>query len=90
MFTRKLVKLKGIHGSFPTALGFSNFFLFSTEKFLFLDRMRNVANDGLTKLRRLNAINADPEQHLNLSKSLDGLNERSNGPDGRRQIPDRD
>merc|ERR1712134_61322 len=51
------------------------------------DRMRNVANDGLTKLRRLNAINADPEQHLNLSKSLDGLNERSNGPDGRRQIP---
>ena len=52
--------------------------------------MRNVANDGLTKLRRLNAINTDPEQHLNLSKSLDGLNERSNGPDGRRQIPDRD
>merc|ERR1712131_534154 len=51
------------------------------------DRMRNVANDGLTKLRRLNAINADPEQHLNISKSLDGLNERSNGPDGRRQIP---
>merc|ERR1711915_280508 len=51
------------------------------------DRMKSVANDGLTKLRRPNAINSESDQVLNISKSLDGLNDRSNGPDGRRQIP---
>lgn len=48
--------------------------------------MKTIATEGLSKLRKLNAINGDIERQPNVSKSFDALTDRSSS-DRTKRIP---